>query len=85
MGGGLHLVGTMVNGALLLKQAIGYCHANGLDYTGANLKQALDTIGTFEIMGGTITFLEGHTVESPIDIYRGVGSDIQVIRSYYEE
>ena len=78
-------VGTMVNGALLLKQAIGYCHANGLDYTGANLKQALDTIGTFEIMGGTITFLEGHTVESPIDIYRGVGSDIQVIRSYYEE
>lgn len=78
-------VGPMVNGALMLKQALYYCHDNNLAYTGANIKQALDTLGTFEVMGGTVTFLEGHTVASPIDIYRGVGTEIQVIRSYYED
>lgn len=77
-------VGTMVNSALILKQALYYCHDNGLDYTGANIKAALDAIGVFEVMGGTITLVEGHTVEAPIDIYRGVGSEIQLVASYYD-
>ena len=77
-------VGTMVNSAMILKQALYYCHDNGLDYTGANIKTALDTIGVFDVMGGTITLVDGHTVEAPIDIYRGVGSDIQLVASYYD-
>jgi len=78
-------VGVFVNAFMMMKQLFQYCKDHNQAITGENLKAAMDAIGTFEIMGGSMTLVEGHTVESPIDIYKGVGTDVKVSASYYAD
>ena len=78
-------VGVFVNAFMMMKQLFKYCNDNKLAITGENLKAAMDALGTFEIMGGSMSMMEGNTVKSPIDIYKGVGADVKVAASYYTD
>ena len=77
-------VGVFVNAFMMMEQMFAYCRENNLPITGENLKAAVDAMGTFEIMGGSMSFVEGNTVEAPIDIYKGLGENVSVAASYYE-
>lgn len=78
-------VGVFVNAFMMMDQLFTYCRENNKEITGENLKAALEAIGTFEIMGGSMSFIEGNTVQSPVDIYKGLGADVKVAASYYAD
>ena len=46
---------------------------------------ALDSIGTFEVYGGTFSFIEGNTVKSPIDIYEVLRGEATLVGSYFDD
>jgi len=81
--GAVYITG-FYNTVMVIKQAFQYCYDNKLDFTGENLKTALNAVGTFDIQGGTVTLIEGNTVLAPIEIQAGTGADGAVVATYYE-
>lgn len=80
-----YTIANFGNAINVLYQCMSYCVDNGLDITGANLKTALDSIGTFEVYGGTFSFIEGNTVKSPIDIYEVLRGEATLVGSYFDD
>ena len=80
-----YTIANFGNAINVLYQCMSYCVDNGLDITGANLKTALDSIDTFEVYGGTFSFIEGNTVKSPIDIYEVLRGDAALVGSYFDD
>jgi len=73
------------NSIMILYQLVKYCHDNNLAVTGENLKVAFETLGTVDIMGGSITLIEGNVVECPVEIYKGISGDVQLVSTYYDD
>lgn len=80
-----YTIANFGNAINVIYQSMAYCVENGLEITGENLKTALDAIDEFEVYGGTISFLEGNTVQTPVEIYRVVRGEAEVVASYFEE
>ncbi|MGN1413985.1 MAG: ABC transporter substrate-binding protein [Anaerovoracaceae bacterium] len=80
-----YTIANFGNAIQVIYQCIAYCIDNDLEITGENLKAALDTIESFDIYGGAFTFMEGNTVQTPIDIYRVVRGEAEMVASYFEE
>lgn len=73
------------NAVGILYQLVKYCHDNKQDITGENLKNAFAALGTVDIMGGSISLIEGNIVECPVEIYKGIAGDVQLVSTYYEK
>jgi len=79
-----YTIANFGNAIQILYQCMSYCKDNGLEITGENLKTALDSMESFEIYGGTLSFLEGNTVETPIDIYQVIRGEATMVGSYFD-
>ena len=78
-------VSSFYNTIMVIKQVFQYCVDNGMEITGENIKNAMNTIKTFDIQGGSVTLKEGNTVLSPIEIQVGTNmEDAKVDKVYYE-
>lgn len=76
---------NMYNAALITGQAVSYCLDNNLELTGKNLHDALEAIGTFDIMGGTLALdLEDHSSASPIEILDATNCVNEPVKTYFE-
>lgn len=80
-----YTIANFGNAINVIYQTMAYCVENNLEITGENIKTALDTIDSFEVYGGTISFLEGNTVQAPIDIYRVVRGQSEKVASYFDK
>lgn len=58
------------NAVLVYANLIKYLQDHDQDFTGQNLLQALHKIGTFDVVGGPVTFRKNGTVQMPIEINR---------------
>ena len=72
------------NATYIIVQLIEYCVDNGMEITGENLREAFNTLGTVNIQGGSVTLIEGNTVETPIEIYRGIAGEVELMKTYFE-
>lgn len=79
-----YTIANFGNAMLMVYQCVEWCAQNELEITGANLKQALDTLDSFQTYGGSFSFLEGNTVSTPIDIYHVVRGEAAMVGSYFD-
>lgn len=73
------------NSVGILYQLVKYCHDNNMTITGENLKTAFEKLGTVDIMGGSISLIEGNIVECPVEIYKGIADKVDLVSTYYEK
>ncbi|MES1924380.1 ABC transporter substrate-binding protein [Salinisphaera sp. T31B1] len=69
------------NAVLIYAQLIDHLQGQDREVTGENLKAALHEIGTFEVVGGDVTFRADGTVRMPIEINQIKGGESTVLKT----
>ena len=69
----------------ILGTAIAALEQDGAEVTGEAIQQQITEIGTFDVVGGEVTFQEGGTVELPIDVRQISGGEATVVSTYTPE